>query len=178
MKRFITLITLLTLLTIGLQAQIIDATNNSTHKQEKTSSNSPIYKPTGHYLRYEGGLLWGSVAYDYQINPYIMVGGGVGVGIGYYNAIAPIYAEAVFSTPRNKWSLYAEIKLGYETVEASFFPSLTVGANYKNLGLGIGGYYCSHDGSYYYDFLRWESRFVVTYKLPLKVFKGLFESLM
>lgn len=136
MKRIITFIALLTLLATGLQAQIIDATNNTPKKKEKTLSNTPIYKPTGHYLRFEAGYPhFASVAYGYQTNPYIMIGGGVGFGIicytwtgtrtiynSFYNEPFimkhsgtgfPIYAEVNLSTPKYKWSLIANIKFGY-----------------------------------------------------------------
>lgn len=176
MKRLVTLFALMVMFTIGVQAQIVGANERQGVSTNTTSSS--LYKPTGHYLRFEGGAIWGSVAYDYQINPYIMVGGGIGGGYAdrYYNDwVAPVYAEAIFSTPRNKWSFYSEIKLGCDFIlgyNGKFFSSLTVGANYKNFGLGIGCYMYMYDfaGIHYHSDYVFTPRFIATYKLPLKVY--------
>ncbi len=172
MKRIITLIALLSLFATGLQAQIIDATNNSTHKNEKTSRTSSLYKPTGHYLRFEAG--WPqiiSVAYGYQINPSLMVGVGGGFGncsafavdtlqttCPYYDFVwgLPIYVEALISTPKLEWSLFVDIKTGYNVRGIysffdysydyhydyvrvrRFFGVVNFGITYKNLSLGAG----------------------------------------
>lgn len=176
MKRLITLFALLTLFAIGAQAQIVGANEG---KKTSTSTTTPLYKPTGHYLRFEAGGIWGSVAYDYQINPYIMAGGGIGVGYAdryYNNMVFPVYAEAVFSTPSYKWSFYSEIKLGCDFLlgyEGIIFSSLTVGANYKNFGWGIGCYMYKYDfaGIHYHSNYVFTPRIIATYKLPLKVYR-------
>jgi len=146
MKRIITFIALLSLFATGLQAQIIDATNNSTHKQEKTSSNSPIYKPTGHYLRAEVGYPhYASLAYGYQLNPYFMLGAGGGYGAlsiknydmyNYYYRRGgswgfPLFIEAIFSTPKHKCSFIADIKFGY-TIPVYDLNKLTTVVEYYN----------------------------------------------
>lgn len=193
MKRIITLIALLSLFATGLQAQIIDATNNSTHKQEKTSNNSSIYKPTGHYLRLETGFPQiVSVAYGYQINPNLMVGIGGGFGncsafamdtlqstCPYYDFVwgLPIYAEALISTPKLKWSLFVDIKTGYNITSKygfydldidndyydirvrRFFGAVNVGLAYKNLSIGAGVSSNNPD---------WWS-FSLSYNLPLMI---------
>ncbi len=159
MKRLITLFALLTMFAIGAQAQIVGA-----NEGPKTSTNttSSLCKPTGHYLRFEAGWFYdATVSYDYQINPYIMVGGGIGT----VNALnLPLFAEAIFSTPRYKWSFYFNVKLGYDLIGSGLFTSLIAGANYKNFGLGIG---INYEG--------WEEYFVpcvvVNYKLPLKTYR-------
>ena len=158
MKRIITLIALLTLLVTGLQAQIIDATNNSSHKQEKPSNNSPLYKPTGHYLRFEAGYPhYASVAYAYQINSYIMLGGGLGYGAmsyynrswgevfdknHYYNYVRkeggsgiPFFLEAIFSTPKYKWAFLTDIKVGYSIPLSEYqrhYPNSMGGDRYES----------------------------------------------
>lgn len=184
MKRVTTLIALLTLLTTGLQAQIIDATNNSPHKKEKTSINSSVYKPTGHYLRLEAGyapIFLVSVAYGYQINPYIMAGGGVGIGYAGrdYEEISskislPIYAEAIFSTPRHKWSFFFDIKIGRNSIHYYYddrntfhnvygMIDLRIGFNYKNFGLACG------IGMFYLDAGDTSPCISIYYNIPLKV---------
>lgn len=171
MKRIITLIALLSLFATGLQAQIIDATNNSPHKKEKTSSNSSLYKPTGHYLRWEMGysqLL--ALAYGCQINPFIMVGGGVGVSI---NEEIPLYAEILISTPNNKWSFIGDIKIGYSYgydsyMNTNYYIAPSAGIQYKDIGLTLG----IHTGYYPYRF-GGEADALPTisvyYNLPLKI---------
>lgn len=131
MKRTIILFALLTLLAIGAKAQIVGANEG---KKTSASTTLPLYKPTGHYLRLEAGYPhFASVAYGYQLNPYIMLGGGFGYGeisytyTGFGGIIGnlhdyvirgsgagiPIFAEANFSTPKYKWSFVANIKFGY-----------------------------------------------------------------
>ena len=209
MKRNITIIALLTLLITSLQAQIIDATNNTPKKKEKTSSISPIYKPTGHYLRFEAGFPhYASIAYGYQLSPYVLIGGGIGFGrMHYFETIwkhypdgsvtlveehdriwnyhgIPLFIETIISTPKHKWSLMLDLKLGYgipidehhfyndpsspfvnyTTREhlikgKRFFGSVNLGASYKNISLFIGISSNNRD---------WFSLFV-SYNLPLKV---------
>lgn len=127
MKRLITLFALLTMFAIGAQAQIVGA-----NEGPKTSTNttSSLCKPTGHYLRFEVGYPQiVSIAYSYQMNPFIMFGAGCGYGIvSYYysnqhsippekgkigGSGLPLYVEAIFSTPKYNYSLIADIKMGY-----------------------------------------------------------------
>ena len=138
MKRLITLFTLMVMFAIGMQAQIVGA--NEGPKTKMSNTTSSLYKPTGHYLRLEAGYAHiFSVAYGYQINPYIMIGGGVGFGY-LHNPTLPIYAEAIFSTPRYKWSFIGDIKIGIDPIGSqSFFIDPRIGISYKNFGLAIGG---------------------------------------
>ena len=155
MKRLITLFTLLTMFAIGAQAQIVGA-----NEGPKTSSNtsSSLYKPTGHYLRFEAGWTnFISVAYGYQINPYIMVGGGAGYGYFEDDPQLPIYAEAIFSTPRQKWSFIGNFKIGINPFEElyPFFIDPRIGFSYKNFGVVLGGSinfdYFTPDFTLYYN---------------------------
>jgi hypothetical protein len=135
MKRIVTIIALLVLFTTSLQAQIVGATNNSPQQKppKTTRVENSLYKPTGHYIRFEGGWpKFYSIGYGYQINPYLMVGAGIGSGIllydfheysSYYgwdmHGIGdntdgiPIYSEIVLSTPKYKWSFITDLKVGY-----------------------------------------------------------------
>lgn len=132
MKRLITLFALLTFFAIGAQAQIVGANEG---KKTSTNTTSSLYKPTGHYLRFEAGYPhFASVAYGYQLNPYIMIGGGLGFGqmsyklhmwgenfdINHYDfqrneggTGVPFFVEAIISTPKYKWSFLADFKAGY-----------------------------------------------------------------
>lgn len=211
MKRIITFIALLTLLATGLQAQIIDATNNTPKKKEKTLSNTPIYKPTGHYLRFEAGYPhYASIAYGYQLNPYVLIGGGLGFGgMHYFETIwkhstdgsvtlvekhdriwdglgIPLFLETIISTPKYRWSLMLDLKIGYGipinehhfyrdpyhspdytpdyTLEYiskgnRIFGTVDLGVSYKNISLFIGISSNNRD---------WYSLFI-SYNLPLKV---------
>jgi hypothetical protein len=211
MKRIITLIALLSLFETGLQAQIIDATNNSPHKKEKTSKNSSIYKPMGHYLRFEAGYpQFASVAYGYQLNSNVMLGTGMGITdmpyvYSYHSTNFnsgeehegseilstqgfPIYAEAIFSTPKFKKAFFVDLKIGgnvfsilregfidnygnyyserpypnyqHYSLLRRFFVAVNVGLAYKNFNFGAG---VSSNSS------RWFS-FFVSYNLPLIVY--------
>lgn len=156
MKRHFILILLLALFTTSLQAQIVGV-NEKPSASINTSSS--LYKPTGHFMKFEAGFVWASVTYDYQINPYIMVGGGIGLGWG---MTIPVYTEAIFSTPRNKWSVYANVKFGYSIISDHHegpFSAILLGVNYKNFGLGA-GYIISFSDE---GFLPC----VLSYKLPL-----------
>lgn len=191
MKRIITFIALLTLLATGLQAQIIDATNNTPKKKEKTLSNTPIYKPTGHYLRFEAGYpQFASIAYGYQVKPSIMFGGGLGFGHMYYEDSfpdtityakakyaglgIPMYAEIAFSRPNHAFSFLIDIKLGYniQLEKDSYFDEYHEYAKGRNFfgAINVGLAYknfslCTGVSS---NNPKWYS-FLISYNLPLKV---------
>lgn len=136
-------IVLLLFLAVGMmaQAQMIGATNS---QRTPRTNNSPDYRPTGSSLRFAAGFpMLASVAYDYQLQPWLMVGGGVGFGIsgmdwyridyespsnsynwyeeGYSysheNEIGgpcmPLFVEAELRTPRYKWSLFLNVRVAY-----------------------------------------------------------------
>lgn len=63
MRRIITLIALLALIVTSLQAQYLDATNNSSHKQEKTKQDS--FRKSGFTIRPELGFVYGRKNYSY-----------------------------------------------------------------------------------------------------------------
>lgn len=70
-------ILLMLLATIGTaSAQMIGATNNQSMPHQTGSSGSP----KGSILRFSAGYpILGSIAYNYQFNPYFSFGGGAGV---------------------------------------------------------------------------------------------------
>ena len=177
MKKLLFFATLLVAFVSLADAQIIGSTNSATSPRSPKVDNSPLYRPTGGYIRFSGGfptLL--SVAYNYQLTPSFMFGGGVGVGFvrqvyRYWEAgelveqkiensdelgSMPIYAEAELRTPKYKWSLFLNIKVGYSlftpedkevwrygnyTEQRHYSPwliAVAAGASYKNLHLGVG----------------------------------------
>lgn len=102
------------------------------------ANNDPFYKPTGEYLRCLVSFtdIPFSIAYDYQLTPTLMIGAGTGLGTGY-----PIYLETELRTPRYKWSLFVNMKLGAYIFAHNYKPllaSLSVGSSWKNLNIGLG----------------------------------------
>ena len=145
-------------------AQIIGSTNSASSPRSPKVDNSPLCRPTGSALRFSlgfPGLL--TVAYNHQMTSSFMVGGGVGVGAcsrsrirydwrGAHVPVMPIYAETELRTPRYKWSLFVNVKVGYSLFTPEdddymwadgytytpWFLAATAGTSYKNLHLGMG----------------------------------------
>ena len=175
MKKILFLATMLVAFASLADAQIIGSTNSATSPHTPKVDNSPLYRPTGSYIRFSGGyptLL--TAAYNYQLTPSFMFGGGVGLGCVrrmwmkwiadewvFQNwmktdpQVMPIYAEAEFRTPRYRWSMFLNIKVGYslftpeDIIRKSYdghyadnyspwLIAVTTGASYKNLHLGVG----------------------------------------
>ena len=175
MKRIVLLICLATL-SLGAQAQLVGATNRQ-QGGYSMGSNNPTYRPTGYLLQFEAGYPF-ALSFGYQMNPCVMVGGGIGINLRQYayasyyrienywgygqdeirrdwvgveNAI-PLFVEARFSTPRYRWSLFADIKLGVNfcTIDNNMddralcekvnpiFMSGQVGVTYKRLSFSVG----------------------------------------
>ena len=177
---------LLTLVTCA-NAQMVGATNRQQGGFGTTSSD-PEYRPTGAVLQFELGSPV-AIAAGCQLNSNVMVGGGIGFygfqrnyegcyqvyayhgpqyGYGYdtrcgevyMKTILPIYAEARFSTPRYRWSAFADMKLGavigagidWSTDMAGtgatcktgnpLFMAAQVGFSYKRFSIGFGYTYC------------------------------------
>lgn len=124
--------------------------------ETKEKAIDPTYRPTGGYLRISAGYpMLGSLAYNHQITPYFMVGGGAGYGTGingtysglgkHYNLDAiPLFVETEIRTPKYKWSVFLNLKLGTmfavysEEHPEPIFAALHAGISYKNLHLGAG----------------------------------------
>lgn len=163
MKRIITIIALLALFATSGRAQIVGATNNSPQQKpaKTTKIENPLYKSSGHYLRFEGGWpKFYSIGYGYQINSYLMVGAGIGSGVllydwhcysSYYGwdeySIGdntdgiPIYSEIILSTPKHKWSFFTDLKIGYNYSKAKDHTRIhgeeTITIHYKRLFLSL-----------------------------------------
>jgi hypothetical protein len=132
--------------------------------ETKKKSIDPTYRPTGGYLRISSGYpVVGSLAYNHQITPYFMVGGGAGYspwGAPRETDTGLIYAEAELRTPKYDWSIFLNLKTGPTIADDnSFFIAIHAGVSYQNLHLGVGFSTLSDDG--FSGFL--------SYSLPLKL---------
>ena len=194
MKRIVFIICFAAL-AFSVQAQMVGATNRQ-QGSFISSDPSPLYRPTGPSIRFSiGAAPLVSVAYNHQLTPWFMVGGGVGLCLvngtehsvyymaegstnyyywvhtyDFYNKMRegggiPLFVEAEVRTPRYKWSFFVDTKLGYilnapedhierRTDRSPYISgqttcndeyewnrilfSLTAGASYKNVSLGIG----------------------------------------
>lgn len=191
MKRIVLVAALLLSFCITANAQMIGATNNNPTVR---TNNSPLHHPTGSALRFEAGFpLLFSISYVNHVSPYFMIGGGTGLGMyGYDYSIwnyrkpsnsytyylydsysdreydfgcMPLFAEAELHTPRYKWSLFINVKAGYNLFHPDdyyysdprdesyryydyaydyerkcdrFFFMASVGFSYKNFSFGAG----------------------------------------
>lgn len=156
MKRII-LCVILCVFALSMKAQkqedVIARRGSYQIEETKTS-----YRQTGPMLRLSAGTnIYGAIAYDYQVSSSFMIGGGIGVtetwekDVNYYDyggiydceAFLPIYIETEIRTPKYKWSLFLNLKvggiisIGYENVDY-FFASMMAGFSYKNISIGGG----------------------------------------
>ena len=145
------------------QAQMVGSTNRQ-NGSISSSTNDPVYRPTGAVLHFEAGSPW-AVAVGYQVTPNVMVGAGYGYyytsyqnssfetyhyssytyGGGYWdynyfqiegNPMGP-FLEVRGSTPGYRWSVFGDVKLGYNL--ASYYPdSAECSRIYLGLQAGIG----------------------------------------
>lgn len=121
-------------------AQMIGATNSQ--GTFRPAGDSPLIRPTGPSLRFGIGTPYASLAFDYQLSPWLMVGAGAGFGDAFitkytdyyetpvnswewiytgtanqdqydFNHGIPLFFEAEVRTPRYKWSVFLNVRLGY-----------------------------------------------------------------
>ena len=132
-------------------------------EKKEDVKNNDLYRPTGPLLKFDLGLPTG-IAIGYQVTPWLMLGGGVGVCCGYgrtgsFNyGYVPLFVEARFSTPRYKWSLFCDVKGGGLVVgqerKDPIFVAIESGFIYKRfsarLGIRVGiEYFCPMIGISY-----------------------------
>ena len=127
----------------------------------KTEKVSPVYRPTGSSIRLSigvPGLI--TAAYNYQVTPWFMIGGGTGYGMSYYTAnysipafyvsgssgdvliearsysklqtgyAIPLYFETEFRTPKYKWSAFLNVKMGANIGVKTRYLELPEGRNF------------------------------------------------
>lgn len=192
MKKLFLFAAVLLFLGLPVDAQMIGATNNQ--QTPRTSTNNSLNRPTGSYLKISAGYPdVGTLAYNYQITPWLMA--GIGGGFGFVpvrtvyderssgsvyvtesmNPAMPVYAEFELCTPKYKWSLFFNFKLGYYLASGADYyhrysngdvvyddvtknlVSASIGASYMNLHLGVG-----------YN-VQGSMNFFVAYSLPLSL---------
>ena len=206
MKRIV-IIVCLAALSLGAQAQMVGATNRQ-QGGFGSSSSDPEYRPTGYMLHFEAAMPL-ALGVTYQLTPNVMVGGGIAYYPfeenywGYYQSnydgnwydgrieadgALPIYVQARLSTPRYRWSVFSDFKLGYNlgnidhkmdlSVDIEepchIFFSMQVGVSYKRISLGAGfgwnparvKYYHDHGYNYSSESYFCPS-FSLSYDLPL-----------
>jgi len=130
--------------------------------ETKKKTIDPTYRPTGGYLRISSGYpVVGSLAYNHQITPYFMVGGGAGIaGPG-----IPIYVETELRTPKYNWSIFLNLKTGVIISSfEDFYAAIHAGVSFQNLHLGIG-----FSSASYHKANRGSISILLSYSLPLKL---------
>lgn len=133
------------------------------YQESRRPRSTPFYKPIGSYLRIEAALFKVYASYGYQINPYIMVGAGMGYDRNWNTK--PIYAEMILGTPRHRWSFVTNFKLGYDIFRGRGFASIQPGFNYRNFGFGVGLLY---HGEIFQGRGDFGTHITFSYKIPLK----------
>lgn len=122
----------------------------------------PKYKPTGEYLRVVAGApnTLFAIEYNQWYTSSFMVGLGAGLGMGVsddytwwgeyeseYELATPIYLETELRTPRYKWALFVNLKVGMNIfyhratdphIHYPFLVDLSVGGSWKNVNLAVG----------------------------------------
>lgn len=178
MKKLLAFFIMLTVLSCYTEAQIIGATNRSGTSNPSRESNSPEYRPTGASLRFSTGYPnEGLIAFNYQITPYFLVGAGSGINV-YEDVAYPIFGELELRTPRYKWSLFYNVKLGYAIVPGhpgDLFFATMLGFGYKNVNIGFGiSTYCDYSSFYEETRTYWFPMGSLSYNLPINNLKKAF----
>ena len=162
MKKTLFALALIAVATV-MQAQVVGATNRQ-NGSISSSTNDPVYRPTGAVLHFEAGSPW-AAAVGYQVTSNVMVGAGFGYYYtshqhshyesyhyesfgggngGWYPNTFSIegdpngpFLEMRGSTPGYRWSVFGDVKLGYNL--ASYYPdSAKCSRIYIGLQAGIG----------------------------------------
>lgn len=148
MRKLVILIALVLTMSTA-SAQMIGVTNNQQTPRVQRVDNSPVFRPTVGSLRFSAGFPeFFTVSYNHYFTSYFMIGGGTGLGVcpsRFWPPAMPIFAEMDLRTPKYKWSLFLNLKIGvnlfgdYGAWESDpFVASADVGISYKNLNLGVG----------------------------------------
>ena len=158
LKKILTIALAALLLAVPAHAQIIGATGS------QSGGGNSSYREKGSSLRLEAGWLGAAVGYVYQLNPYVMLGGGITL----YDEMGLMpYVEARMSTPKQQHALFLDFKLG-PVIDGGygndFGSTLTLGYMYKNWSLGIGASF----GGETFPIVN------ITYSLPFSTIKNIF----
>ena len=140
MKKIIVIALLLFAFGMSSQAQMIGATNSQ--GGYRPAGESPEYHQTGSLINFELGYTH-AVSYGYQINPYLRAGVGLGLVVDYEfeKAALPVFGELRVSTPRHRFSLYADLKVGINVAkngEPRGVYALQLGVSFRYFSVGAG----------------------------------------
>ncbi len=173
MRKLVILIALVLTMSTA-SAQMIGATNNQQTPRVQRVDNSPVFRPTGGSLRFKAGIPWDFlVSYNHYVTSYFMIGGGTGIAYDGEGESFPIYAEMDLRTPKFKWSLFLNIRVGVDMFavgidlfESGYFAA-SLGVSYKNLNAGFGLSTVAAETG-------WPEVFV-SYNLPISTIEKLFK---
>ena len=170
LKKILTIALAALLLAVPAHAQIIGASGNQ-------GGGNSSYREKGSSLRLEAGWLGAAVGYGYQLNPYVMLGGGfLGYGCDVYDVYDVIhsdiydwclmpYAEVRLSTPKQQHAVFLDLRLG--PVIGYYLGTMgTLGYMHNNWSFGIGVV-----GG---DKIGVSPVIIVTYSLPFSAIKNIF----
>ena len=208
MKKTILTLVIVLAACVTTQAQMVGATNRQQGGFGPTSSD-PEYRSTGYALHFEAAMPL-AFGVSYQLSPNVMLGGGFAYypfteeysgyyqidgywhdGYIYVEGAMPIYVQARLSTPRYRWGVFADLKLGYnignidhkmdtsvDIEEPShIFFGMQLGVNYKRLSLGAGfgwnparvKFEHGYGGGYYYAESYFCPSVSLSYDFPISV---------
>lgn len=165
LKKILTIALAALLLAVPAHAQIIGATGS------QSGGGNSSYREKGSSLRLEAGWLGAAVGYVYQLNPYVMLGGGF-LGYGYddndfddWCLMLMPYAEVRLSTPKQQHAVFLDLRLG--PVIGYYLGTMgTLGYMHNNWSFGIGVVGCDKIGNF--------PVLTVTYSLPFSTIKNIF----
>ena len=161
LKKILTIALAALLLAVPAHAQIIGATGS------QSGGGNSSYREKGSSLRLEAGMLGAAVGYGYQLNPYVMLGGGF---LGYednynYDVCLMPYAELRLSTPKQQHAVFLDLRLG--PVIGYYLGTMgTLGYMHNNWSFGIGVVGGDKIGNF--------PVLTVTYSLPFSTIKNIF----
>lgn len=149
MKKIVLIAAMLLAFGLSANAQMIGATNNQ--GGYRPTGESPEFHQTGSLINFELGGYTHAVSYGYQINPYLRAGVGLGLVVDYEfeKAALPVFGELRVSTPRHRFSLYADLKLGINVVkhgEPRGVYALQLGVSFRYFSVGAGVVNFGHYG--------------------------------
>ena len=167
LKKILTIALAALLLAVPAHAQIIGATGS------QSGGGNSSYREKGSSLRLEAGYLGAAVGYAYQLNPYVMLGGGF---LGYdvyddipsdiYDFCLMPYAEVRLSTPRQQHAVFLDLRLGPSVIDNYLYTIGTLGYMHNNWSFGIGVVGGDEIGVF--------PVIIVTYSLPFSAIKNIF----
>lgn len=167
--------------TVSTQTTTVKETKSSSKATKKKVwlKNTPCYKGFVDFgftlgcIEGDGGGFSATTTHGAQINPYIYVGGGLGIyyNIDFEGAAVPIYADFKVNVLKGRISPVLDMRLGYSAGEisglyASIMPGCQFGLKGKTaLTLSLGYEFfgwgeetkVTHDYDHYYD--SWETNY-------------------